>query len=341
MQNYSQTFSQDIRPILDGSQEILVLFGKNTTFDSVAAALSLYLSLSGTGKRVSVASPNPMTVEFNRLVGVDKVSQNISSGGRNLIVSFPYVEGSIEKVSYNIENDTFNLVIEPREGYPTITQDKLLYSFGGGTFDVIFTVGVADLADLDSLYFQNQNLFSQKPIINIDINGQNTRYGKVNTILENYSSVSELMVNILNSLNLRIDGDIATNLLAGISFATNNFMSPTSGVSAFETAAILMRNGARRMDMGQPYQFPTQAPYQPQPMSVQPQYQQQQYTPPLRQPMQPAPAMRPQPQMQPPPQKLPLRPTPQPQPAPNKQQKKQEAPPDWLKPKIYKGSTLL
>lgn len=360
MQNYSPTSSHDIKQILDSSQEILILLRRDPVFDAVSSGLAFFLSLSSSGKRVSIACPSPMTVEFNRLVGIDKVSQSLADGGRNLIVSFPYVEGSIEKVSYNIENDVFNLVIEPREGYPTITPEKLSYSFGGGTYDCIITIGVTTLAELDSIYFQNQKLFSEKPVVNIDINPANTRFGKINTVEQNYSSYCELVTNLINVLNLRFDADIATNLLAGITYATNNFMSSSSGVSAFETAAILMRSGARRLDVGmpsaqpqpQPYQFPTQPSYQPppppaSPSTLQSQYQQQ-YTQPLRQPMQQAQptqqqTQRPQPQIRLQPQKGQIQPQSQPQqPGPNKQQKKQDqAPPDWLKPKIYKGSTLL
>lgn len=373
MQNFSQTPNQDIRQTLDSSQEILILMGRNPSFDSVSAGLSLYLAFSSIGKRVSISCPTPMTVEFNRLIGVDKVTQNLSNGGRNLVVSFPYVEGSIEKVSYNIENDVFNLVIEPREGYPTITQDKLAYSFGGGTFDCIFTVGVSSLDQVGALYDQNQALFSQKPVVNIDINPSNGRFGKINAVEQNFSSVSELVTNLLNTWNLRFDADTATNLLAGITFATNNFMSPTSGVSAFETAAILMRSGARRQDVpaqqtqaqapAQPYQFPTPFPqqnpmgpatqnlntnafpqtYQENQNAPQPSLSQPSYPQPLQQPVRPQnfpsqPKVQPQRPMTPPAQQnTNFRPQQQPP-----QQKKQETtPPDWLKPKIYKGSTLL
>src|SRR3989344_4837471 len=133
MQNSQNRTSIDVKSIVDNSREILIAISKNSTMDSVASALSLYLSLSTLGKHVSVVSPSPMTVEFNQLVGVDKITTNVSTGGRNLVVSFPYQEGSIEKVSYNIENDVFHLVIEPREGYPTITPDKLSYAYGGGS----------------------------------------------------------------------------------------------------------------------------------------------------------------------------------------------------------------
>ncbi len=354
MQNFPQTKQPDIKQVLDGSREVLISLPRNPDFDAVASGLALYLALSSSGKHATIVSPTQMTVEFNHLIGVDKVGASLSNGGRNLVVSFPYQEGSIEKVSYNIENDTFNLVIEPREGYPTITPDKLSYSYGGGSFDTIFVIKSPSLNDLDSIYSQNQNLFNEKTVVNIDNNPGNQQYGKLNFVNQNASSVSEIVTNLLSSWGIRLDPDIATNLLAGVTAGSNNFSSPLSGVTAFEAATICMKNGARRLGgeaaptnmysqpQAQPYQFPTQytqsnnyqGTYQQSGSNMQPQRPMSQVKmqpQPMRQPMPQTPRL--QPKVQQPRQQQPMSSQPQ--------QKKPEAPPDWLKPKIYKGSTLL
>lgn len=356
MQNFGQNRQTDVKGVLDSSREVLIALSRNSSFDGLASGLSLYLALTANGKRVNIVSTSPMLVEFNQLVGVDKVGSNLSNGGRNLIVSFPYQEGSIEKVSYNIENDTFNLVIEPREGYPLVTPDKLSYSFGGGSYDLVIVVDADSLNDLGEIYSQNQNLFSQKQVINIDNSPSNQRYGKINLIDPNLATISEMVTNFLSAWGLRMDPDIATNLLAGITVGSANFTSPTSTVATFEAAAICMRNGARKLGvqampaapLTQPYQFPTQyaqpqSNYQ-QTQTAQPsqQYMQpnMQTNRPMTQPRPQQPQQRPQVIQQAP--RLGQRPMPQPQKQPAQpQQKKQEAPPDWLKPKIYKGSTLL
>ena len=104
-----------IRGLLEQAKSVAIIASPQPSIDAVAASLALYLALSATGKTVSVISTAPMTVEFSHLVGVDKIVNTIGTGdGRNMVISFPYQEGSIEKVSYNIEQETFNLVIEPR-----------------------------------------------------------------------------------------------------------------------------------------------------------------------------------------------------------------------------------
>lgn len=330
MNNNSQDPITLARSLLEHSKEVLIALPGSPTFDMIASALSIYLGLSTRGIQVNVVCPDPMTVEFSHLVGVDKITANISSGnGKNLVISFPYQEGSIEKVSYNIENDNFNLVIEPREGYPNVTQDVIRFSQSGGNTDLIITIGVSQLTNLNQLYHANTQVF-EKPILNIDNNSNNSMFGKVNLVDSNISSISELTLSLLSNLGITLNADITTNLLAGIVNRTNNFSSPQTQASTYEAAALCLRSGARKIDQPtdsfkeQTFKPVKQMPFQPQPvnqtfqkpvMGVKPQVKPKPFTP--------------QPQ---------FNQTNQIQPQTKKQN---DAPPDWLKPKIYKGSTLL
>lgn len=321
-----------MRTILEKSQEIVIILGAKPTIDSMAASLSLYLALSSVGKHVNIVCNQAPTVELNRLVGIDKVGSSFTNGnGRNLIISFPYQEGSIEKVSYNIENDTFNLVIEPRDGYPSITPEMMKYTLGGGNIDVIITVGSISLEDLGGIYQNNQGVFSEKPLINIDMHRENTQYGKVNIVDNSVSSICELLISVLSQIGFNLDSDMATNLLTGIISSTENFTSQTTNAETFEAAALCLKAGAQK-PVSQPYNatplstssFPlpnmTKPPISPiqtnKPNNVDKHYMT--------------------------PQKPLIHPTPIRQiQKPQNKQHQSDAPPDWLKPKIYKGSTLL
>lgn len=345
MNNIPTDQINQLKSLIDGSQSIVIATGGNPTIDSLGASLSLYLALSSKGKQVMVICPEPARVEFNNLVGIDKVTNNLNSAGgqgKNLTISFPYQEGSIEKVSYNIENDAFNLVIEPRQGYQQITPELIRYSnSGGGTADVIITIGTPSLSDLQEIYQNNQGLFSEKPVINIDSHNQNSRYGKINIIDNSSSSTSELMSSLFSQLGLPMDGDIANNLYAGIVEGSQNFTSPATSVTTFETAALCLRSGAKKSSnpvAGSAAYFSTPpVPYSPQPkpqnypkFTPKPSYQR----PPTMVKNQPQRSFTPQQGYQS---------QPKIQQAPNQFQKQSinETPPDWLKPKIFKGSTLL
>ncbi len=322
------------RSLVEQAKEVVIALPANPTYDSVAGALSIYLGLSSRGVGVTIICPDQMIVEFNHLIGVDKVTSNLSSGqGKNLVISFPYQEGSIEKVSYNIENETFNLVIEPREGYPLVTADAIKFSNSGGNTDLIITVGVAELSSLNNLYNNNQGLFSEKAVLNIDTNNQNTRYGRVNVVDPNISSVSELTISLLSNFGITMNADIATNLLAGLTSGSQNFASPQTQASTYEAAAMCIRSGARKIGQTPVRTSPSMVSSQPVMLTFnKPIMSGKIQQPNIKQQTQFTPQIRPQPQ-----------PQPQFQQTSQQPQKKQtnEAPPDWLKPKIYKGSTLL
>lgn len=323
MNNTAGSNINQARSLLDNAKSILIATHIRPTLDSVAASLSLYLSLSALGKQVSIICPSAMTVEYSHLVGVDKITSELAkSFGKNLVISFPYQEGSIEKVSYNIENDTFNLVIEPREGFPQITQDAVNYAYGNGDTDLIIVIDSPRLTDLDHIYQNNQSLFNAKNIINIDSHNQNTNYGRVNAVDITASSTSEIVLSFLSGLGYKIDPDTASNLLLGLSSGSANFTSQKTTAATFEAAAICLRNGAKKRDGQNSFSDMTD------------QFAQGQFG---NQPklMPNLPKMKPQ--------------TPFPgaqiNPSPNKSgpvntspKQNNNPPPDWLKPKIYKGS---
>ena len=362
MSNFNPEDINQAKNQLENARNILLALPANPNIDNVAGALTLYLSLSAAGKQISLISPTEMTVNYNHLIGVDKISTELNSqSGRNLIISFPYAEGSIEKVSYNIENETFNLVIEPRDGYPAILPEMMRYSFSNGNLDCIVTIGCKQPEELGQFYLSNRNLFSEKPVINIDINSNNANFGKVNLVDTTLSSVSELILNLMEQMGLTIEADMATNLLAGVTAETDNFSSAKTTASTFETAAMLLKMGAKKLHIQEKpaVKFPQPAsqnkmqdqtvmsksysqfgqnmrpPFGKQPTQTQQPGFFKPRTPNNNQPQITQQTQKPfaKPGFAQPPR--------QQQPSAHEISKPPETPPDWLKPKIYKGSTLL
>jgi len=296
---YNQASFAPVQQILATAQSVLVVAPKNPNLDKIAASLALFLSLKKAGKSVVVACPDEMTVEFSPLVGVDKIAQQL--GGKNLIISFDYIEDSIEKVSYNIEDNKFNLLIRPKTGFPPLSADKVNYSYSGGA-DLIFVIGAQSLEDLGSLYAQESKLYSQNSVVNIDVNAKNTQFGKINLTDPTTSSCSEIIASLISSLKLPIDQDIASNLLLGMEETTEGFTSPGTTAVTFEAAAFCLRAGGRRARKAAKVK--------------------QVKKPALRPPLSPMPsdvsAKRP----------------------PAKPEEEKEKPsPDWLEPKIFKGGS--
>lgn len=240
-----QNLISSIRELLVPAQTVFILLPQNPNLDKIAASLAFFLSLKKARKQVTIACPTQMTVAFSELVGVDQVQAKL--GGRDLIVSFDYIEDSIEKVSYNIENNKFNLVIQPKAGFPPLSPDKVNYSYLGGEADLIFTIGAQNLKDLGGLYQESKSLLEKQPLIDVDTNSANQQFGKVNLIDPTVSSCSEIITHLISRLGLPVDEDIASNLLLGIERTTKGFSSPKIGAGTFEAAAFCLRAGARRV----------------------------------------------------------------------------------------------
>lgn len=241
--------SDRITQILTKGVAGTILLAANPNPDSVAAATALYLGLHKMGKSVSLACSSKVT---HNLTAVDKISSQLVTQGDNLVISFPYTEGSIDKVDYNIQGNNFNLIVSPRPGIPKLDPQQVKYSYTGGALDFIIVIDSPTLNSLGQIYIDNEKLFQGKDIINIDRHLTNSFYGTANIVDKSSSSLSEMILKLMQELGIEIDKDMATNLYAGISAATNNFSSYSVNANTFENAASLLRQGAVKKVLRKP-----------------------------------------------------------------------------------------
>jgi hypothetical protein len=243
----TQSPTQNISEVINQNDSGVIVLQANPTVDAIGAATGLYLGLAKMGKSIAIACSNPPQ---SNLAGADKIQSSLVAGGDNLVISFPYTEGSIDKVDYNIQGNFFNLVIVPRPGYPKLDPDKVNYTYTGGKIDYVITIDAPNLNSLGQIYTENQNQFQGKNIINIDRHLINNSYGTVNFINKTSSSTSELVFQLLRDMRIEVDKEIATNLYSGLLAATNNFTSYSVNPGTFESASELMRLGAQKKQTG-------------------------------------------------------------------------------------------
>ncbi|HSX09483.1 MAG TPA: hypothetical protein VLF93_04985 [Candidatus Saccharimonadales bacterium] len=334
---------QRLKDAIAKSNSIGIAVGSNPTLDEMGAALSIYLLLRNANKQVSIASPTDPIVEVSSLVGIDRVQRNFGGDAGDLVVSFPYKEGEIEKVSYTLENNFLNIIVKSSEQGLTFNERDVRYTRGSGSIDLLIVVGTASLDQIGDV-IDSQKL-GNISIINIDNDPNNRGFGDIVLVSPAASSVSELVADIMLSLGFTLEQDSAQNLLSGVMSATSNFQDPRTSSLAFEISAFLMKHGAQRPGGAQ---------------SAQRFQQPQQQAPQVQQPMQSNNVANnvqpmPQPQMQQQPQPRPQQPVQQPQSVQQpmtsaqrpdnfdraeKPEDQNEKPPlDWLTPKVYKGSS--
>ncbi len=316
------------KEMVGSASEIVIVTHGNPTMDSMGASLALMLGVVSLGKKATVVCPDAMTVGLSSFVGVDRVVRDF--GKKNFVISLDYEDGSIEKVSYNIEGKKFNLVVEHRPGFELFSADKVQYSYQGVSADLIISVDTLSLSDLGAVYEQHKDVFGKTPIINVDFHKDNVNYGALNLVDPGASSTSELVAELMATLGVKLSTDIATNLLNAIYDATNNFQNANVTSMAFEVASVCLKAGAKRFGVATPVARTTPEPkvyvgnkpvedtHKAPVLEVTP-VQEQKHTPP--------PVIHTE--------------TPAADPHQNEGKKSANPPSDWLKPKIFKSSSLV
>lgn len=231
--------------LLNNKNAVAITLGMRPSLDSLAAGLTLYLALTKAGKQTTIAAADELTTPLP-LFAAEKIQKKLTSAGSNLVVSFPYVDGAIDKVTYTIENNYFNLLIQPKEGHEKLNPSQVRYSYTGGAVDMIITIDVPSLEYLGGLYTEAPDAFKTKEIINIDRHVTNAQFGIINIVDKTASSTSEIILKILRTLGAELTPEMATNLYLGLRSATNNFTSYAITAETFENSALLLKAGAAK-----------------------------------------------------------------------------------------------
>ncbi len=235
-----------IKDFIGKNNRIGIAVGKNPAVDEMGGAAALYLSLSSSGKDVTIVCPTEALVEHSHLVGIDKVKSSFEGGAGDMVVSFPYKEGEIEKISYTLEDGFLNIIVKAGEEGLNFSENDVLFKRSQGYPGLLFVIGAPRLSDLGRIF--DPQALKDTVVINIDNKSDNQGFGDIALVSPNNSSICERIGDLILSLDLPLDIDTAQNLLIGIENATENFQNTKTSPLAFEMAGELMRKGAVRSD---------------------------------------------------------------------------------------------
>lgn len=257
MADYS-TLLGDFPSKLASSKRILLALSKDLSVDSLASALAMALSLQKMGKTVSVVSEGTPLVSHSHLFGIGEVKNTVpTSGEGNFVIKLDGVVDpsgqmntvpALEKLDWNPEGSALNLVFHVVPGQ-RFEPTNVTYGHERSGFELIITVDADSLDELGQIYLKNAALFSKSTVINIDNDPSNSQFGNINIVDPQASSLSEMTVQILKQLEVEMDGDIASNLVAGIYAATNN-LTQNVNPNTFAAVATAMQAGGKLPEGG-------------------------------------------------------------------------------------------
>ncbi len=237
---------------LQNSKSILIMLPKNPYFDQVAVATSLSLMVQDRAQS-TIQSDSPMLVEFNRLVGVDLVKNDLGSG--SVVVRFAgYPAESIQKVSYDIEQGEMRLLVYLQPGSTAPSKDQIVTELEAINPDTIVLIGGANQNHFPKL---SDPAFANTRLVHFGISNFNLDSSRVfEELAQQTSSISELLATQAMDASVKMNTDVATNLFSGIVDATRNFTSSSVSSNTFSVSAKLLEKGARRERVQQKQQTP-------------------------------------------------------------------------------------
>jgi len=231
------------------ANSIFVIFPSTATPDKRAAAEALAASLAAAGKEVRLLSPRqPEKSRYPESVDTTILTE---LGNQNLVLSFAYQPEQVDNVNYHIGEETgrFYLTIKPQKGERPLDPESVEFSYTGAEADLIFTVGVKELVELEQLYMSYEDVYAKVPIISITTHEPAFATLSINT--GSAASVSQEVARLIADLGFSLSADSATQLLYGLEMATRGLASSSVSAETFETVGQLLRQGARRVGFEQ------------------------------------------------------------------------------------------
>lgn len=204
----------EMKEYIKSAQNILIVCQNNAN-DSLATGISLAKYIEKVeSKTPEVIFKGDMGFVDPYLLSLHRVKESIEP--RTLKLALNYKDTNIQTLNWHKDEKNGQIVFEILPVEKDFDMTRITHTFSGAEYDLIVTVGVKALADLDDLYLKNKEIFDNAKIINIDTSHSNTSFGDLNIIDTKVDSLSGLIFSKFAEWNYIPDKDIVKSLLVGI-----------------------------------------------------------------------------------------------------------------------------
>ncbi|MCF7795500.1 hypothetical protein K9M42_00175 [Patescibacteria group bacterium] len=234
----------EILKTLDISKNILIIFN-NDDSDILMSSICLSYYLKKTQKNVDLVSENTaINSKYNFLNIEDTIKDTLKSDNKFTII-IDTKENKAKELSYEPKENSIEIYLSGENR--NFKESDITFLKDSKSYDLIITLGILDIKNLSKIYNENVDLFYNTPIINIDNNISNERFGQINIIEAQYRTMSELIFDIMSQNNPDIiDSKISNLLLTGIIDKTSGFKFSSISPNIMSTSSMLIEIGADR-----------------------------------------------------------------------------------------------
>lgn len=239
---------QQAAELIRRGTNILVCLPVKPSSDAIASGLALFLTLEKLGKRTKVVCSDFELPSNHTFLPKSEAIERELKNLRQFIITLDVSKAAVEELSYGIEKNQLNIFVTPKNGF--YQPSDITTNAGNYAFDAVITIGAADLEELGGLAKDNAEFFFAVPVVNIDHQAKNSRFGQVNVIDVTAASNAEIVFECIRSLGFNVlDDQVATSLLTGIIAKTKSFQSPTVTPRSLAVASHLISAGAKREEI--------------------------------------------------------------------------------------------
>ncbi len=230
---------------LSRAERPVILLPEVATADDFATAFGLCALLAKLGKTTEIicaGGSTPKSLGF--LSGSTPVHGDLQNI-RSLTINVNVAKAKVDELSYTVVGETLRIHLTPKSG--EWKSEDVAVATASYKYDLIITIGVADLAALGPIGKKYADFIFATPVINLDHNTANDHFGALNIVDVSAVANGEVAFALMSRLDESIiDADISTCFLTGMVAATKSFKTPNVTPKTLKAVGQLMNLGARR-----------------------------------------------------------------------------------------------
>ncbi|MEO7905188.1 MAG: hypothetical protein ABIR91_05355 [Candidatus Saccharimonadales bacterium] len=235
---------QQIVDKIKNNSNILVTVSTDPSVDELSAALGLTVLLNKMGKHATAVFSGqiPAAMQF---LDPEKTFENTVDSLRDFIIALD--KEKADHLRYKVDGDVVKIFITPYR--TTITSDDLDFTQGDYNVELVLALGVMQRDNLDTALTAHGRILHDATVATMSVGGMKSELGSINWREERASSLSEMLVSVIELLSgdkAELDEQIATALLTGIVAATDRFSNRKTSSKVMTIAAQLMAAGANQ-----------------------------------------------------------------------------------------------
>ncbi len=229
------------KEIIQKSEIIFIVPNQKIQADILGAGLALFSVFKKMGKKANLFLKDvPEELQF---LYPSCISSDANSFFKDFIISINNPQAEISRIYYEKNENNLKFYLTLKKG--SLEKQDVSFSTKKTKPDLLIALGIKNKQDLEKTFGQDFNIFYESPVLNIDNQIVNESFGEINLVEITNISLSEIVTLLIKSLGQGLfDKDIATYLLTGIIWASQNFRNQKTKPKTLETAAYLIEQGA-------------------------------------------------------------------------------------------------